>query len=57
MTQAKQEHFLKNNYITPPKPSELPGVKFQLETKFGKENAKEMMKFIEEASYAVWGTK
>ncbi len=57
MMKAKQEHFLRNNYITPPKPGELSGVKFQLETKFGKENAKEMMKFIEEASYAVWGTK
>ena len=55
MTKAKQEHFLKNNYITPPKPGELSGVKFQLETKFGKENSKEMMKFVEEASYAVWG--
>jgi hypothetical protein len=32
-------------------------VRFELETQFGKEKAKQMMKFIEEASYAVWGRK
>jgi hypothetical protein len=57
MDKAKRKAFIKNNYPLPPEPKDLPKVKFELETHLGKEKAKEVMKFIEEASYAVWGRK
>ncbi len=54
---ARVEVFFRDNYPQPPQPKDLPRVRFELETQFGKEKAKQMMKFIEEASYAVWGRK
>ncbi len=54
---ARVEVFFRDNYPVPPEPKDLPRMKFELETQFGKEKAKEMMKFVEEASYAVWEIK
>ncbi len=55
--QARLDLFFSSNYPVPPEPKDLPKMKFELETQVGKAKAKEMMKFVEEASYAVWGKK
>lgn len=49
--------FLRDNYPIPPEPKDLPRIKLRLEKDFGKQKAAEMMKTIEEVSYATWGNR
>ena len=52
MDKAQLESYVKNNYQVPPKPENLPKVKLEMESMLGKAKAWQMMKFVEEASYA-----
>jgi hypothetical protein len=54
---VNREVFLKNNYPIPPEPKDLPKVKANLERTFGKFEAGQIYKVLEEASYAVYGKK
>jgi hypothetical protein len=54
---ANREGFLRNNYPIPPEPKDLPKVKANLERTFGKYEASQIYKVLEEASYAVYGKK
>ncbi len=50
----KDAVFQQENLPVPPKPEKLPQLRWRLRESFGKETANQMMKFVEEASYAYW---
>ncbi len=51
----KSAVFLRDNYLVPPEPKDLPRIKLRLEREYGKENAAIVMKKLEEMSYAAYG--
>ncbi len=55
LEKIKSEVFLRDNYLVPPEPKDLPRIKLRLEREYGKENAAIVMKKLEEMSYAAYG--
>ncbi len=51
---VRRDYFVKNYYAAPPKPRELSVVRSNMERSVGKAKSNEIMKYVEEASYAVW---